>query len=138
VLIKKTLYYVWVLNMECNKINKIFYDLHKKFYFVDKETKDIRWWHKIELPNGELTPGLDQNEVRWQGMVDDMPSFKNKTVMDVGAWDGYFSFKAESLGASRILAVDHFCWSGPGYDICCPAMPWRVAARSGWAAVALS
>ena len=44
-----------------------------------------------------------------------MPSFKNKTVLDVGAWDGYFSFKAESLGASRVLAVDHFCWSGPGW-----------------------
>jgi len=98
--------------MKYNKINKIFYEDQKKFH---KETKEYRWWHKIKLPDGSTTPGLDQNEARWEGMVNDMPSFKNKTVLDVGAWDGYFSFKAESLGASRVLAVDHFCWSGPGW-----------------------
>ena len=26
-----------------------------------------------------------------------------------------FSFEAEKAGASRVLATDHFCWSGPGW-----------------------
>lgn len=30
------------------------------------------------------------------------------------AWDGFFSFEAERRGASRVLATDNFCWSGPG------------------------
>jgi tRNA (mo5U34)-methyltransferase len=34
-----------------------------------------------------------------------------KTVLDVGAWDGYFSFEFERRGAKRVLAVD--AWSGP-------------------------
>ncbi|KAK0349139.1 hypothetical protein LTR94_034365, partial [Friedmanniomyces endolithicus] len=40
---------------------------------------------------------------------------KGKTVLDIGAWDGFFSFEAERRGASRVLATDHFCWSGPGW-----------------------
>ena len=37
-----------------------------------------------------------------------------KSVMDVGAWDGFFSFEAERRGAKTVLATDQFCWSGPG------------------------
>jgi tRNA (mo5U34)-methyltransferase len=35
-------------------------------------------------------------------------------VLDVGAWDGYYSFEAERRGGD-VLATDHFCWSGPGW-----------------------
>jgi tRNA (mo5U34)-methyltransferase len=34
-----------------------------------------------------------------------------KTVLDVGAWDGFFSFEFERRGAKRVLAVD--TWTGP-------------------------
>jgi len=34
------------------------------------------------------------------------PDVKGKTVLDVGAWDGYFSFEFERRGAKRVLAVD--------------------------------
>lgn len=40
---------------------------------------------------------------------------KGKTVLDIGAWDGYFSFEAERRGAARVLATDYFRWSGPGW-----------------------
>jgi tRNA (mo5U34)-methyltransferase len=33
-----------------------------------------------------------------------------KTVLDIGAWDGYFSFEFERRGAKRVLAVDSFAW----------------------------
>ena len=36
-------------------------------------------------------------------------------MLDIGAWDGFFSFEAERRGASRVLATDHFCWSGEGW-----------------------
>ena len=38
-----------------------------------------------------------------------------KSVLDIGAWDGWFSFKAESLEASEVTACDWFCWGGPGW-----------------------
>jgi tRNA (mo5U34)-methyltransferase len=37
------------------------------------------------------------------------------SVLDVGAWDGFFSFEAERRGAARVLATDYFSWKGPGW-----------------------
>ena len=36
---------------------------------------------------------------------------EGKTVLDIGAWDGYFSFEAERRGASRVVALDHYVWA---------------------------
>ena len=36
----------------------------------------------------------------------DLPDLTGKTVLDIGAWDGYFSFEFERRGARRVLAVD--------------------------------
>jgi len=38
-----------------------------------------------------------------------------KSVLDIGAWDGFFSFEAERRGARRVLATDSFCWDGGGW-----------------------
>jgi tRNA (mo5U34)-methyltransferase len=46
------------------------------------------------------------------------------SVLDVGAWDGFFSFEAERRGAADVLAVDQYVWraGGPGnraaFDLC--------------------
>jgi tRNA (mo5U34)-methyltransferase len=39
--------------------------------------------------------------------------FRDKTVLDVGCWDGYWSFYAERRGAKSVLATDDFSqnWS---------------------------
>src|SRR6266568_9564153 len=37
-----------------------------------------------------------------------------KTVLDIGAYDGFFSFEAERRGAARVVAADKFCWGIPG------------------------
>ena len=39
---------------------------------------------------------------------------EGKSVLDLGAWDGAFSFEAERRGAARVVACDHFCWVGNG------------------------
>jgi tRNA (mo5U34)-methyltransferase len=45
-----------------------------------------------------------------------MPAdLSGKAVLDIGAWDGFFSFEAERRGASRVLATDSFCWDGGGW-----------------------
>jgi tRNA (mo5U34)-methyltransferase len=35
-----------------------------------------------------------------------------KSVLDVGAWDGFYSFEAARRGAKRVLATDSFVWQG--------------------------
>ncbi len=37
------------------------------------------------------------------------------SVLDIGAWDGAYSFEAERRGAKRVVALDSFCWSGGGW-----------------------
>lgn len=40
-----------------------------------------------------------------------LPDLRGKSVLDIGAWDGYFSFEAERRGAARVVALDHYAWS---------------------------
>lgn len=67
----------------------------------------IKWFHQIPLPEG-ITNGVDQSLAKLNFI--DMPNVLGKTVLDLGAWDGYFSFAAEKLGATRVLAVDTDAW----------------------------
>jgi tRNA (mo5U34)-methyltransferase len=39
-----------------------------------------------------------------------LPPLAGKSVLDIGAWDGYFSFAAERLGAERVVALDSVIW----------------------------
>lgn len=72
----------------------------------------IDWWHQIELPGGYVTPGPDRSAEKLATLQ--LPDLTGKTVLDVGAFDGYFSFAAERLGAARVLAADSFVWRRPG------------------------
>ena len=38
------------------------------------------------------------------------------TVLDIGAWHGFFSFECERRGAKRVLAVDNYAWNRFGMD----------------------
>ena len=50
----------------------------------------------------------------WRGWIF-RRSFAGLTVLDIGAWDGFFSFEAERRGAARVVAADYFSWHGPGW-----------------------
>ena len=36
-------------------------------------------------------------------------------MLDIGAWDGFFSFEAERRGAARVVAADYYAWHGIGW-----------------------
>lgn len=38
-----------------------------------------------------------------------------RSVLDVGAWDGFFSFEAERRGAAPVVALDSYAWDGSGW-----------------------
>lgn len=84
-----------------------------KEFVINKGTADcngIHWWHRIQLPDGSYTPGLvnhgpdggDWPTTRF-GLPEDCTGL---SVIDIGAWDGFFSFEAEKRGAKEVLATD--------------------------------
>ncbi len=79
------------------------------------EVSKLPWFHKIDLGNGIITPGQDidgRAKIEFNKIPADL---SGRTVLDVGAWDGLFSFEAEQRGAARVLATDSFAWSGAGW-----------------------
>ena len=81
---------------------------------VAERVRQIKWFHSIDLGNGIVTPGLSDSSrhLKRLGLPADL---RGKTVLDVGAWDGYFSFAAERRGATRVLATDSYSWNGSGW-----------------------
>jgi tRNA (mo5U34)-methyltransferase len=74
----------------------------------------LRWYHTIDLGEGVVTNGADDTPLRLARL--DLPaSFAGLTVLDIAAWDGFFSFEAERRGASRVVAADYYSWHGPGW-----------------------
>jgi tRNA (mo5U34)-methyltransferase len=70
------------------------------------------WWHSIDLGGGLVTPGVQPHEflkARLRSLQ--LPDVHGKTVLDIGAYDGFYSFAVERLGAARVVALDHYVWS---------------------------
>lgn len=81
---------------------------------VRAEIANVNWYHQIDLGDGIVTPGVDDSPSRMAPL--DLPrDLSGRSVLDIGAWDGFFSFEAERRGASRVLATDSYCWSGEGW-----------------------
>lgn len=86
---------------------------------------EITWHHSIDLGHGVVTPGL-----AGAGPVPEraFPSFAGRSVLDVGAWDGYYSFLAERQGAARVVALDHYVW---GVDLPARTAYWDECRAKG-------
>src|ERR1700727_2421153 len=78
-----------------------------------REIKGREWFHTIDLGDGLLTPGNPPSELL--SAPGALPDVRGRSVLDIGAWDGKYSFEAERAGARRVVALDHFVWSlNPG------------------------
>ena len=71
---------------------------------VDQIDK-FEWYHKIDL-GGVVTPGYMPHFAPAYKIPDDLTG---KRVLDVGAWDGYWTFEALKRGAKEVVAIDD--WS---------------------------
>lgn len=84
------------------------------------------WWHSIDFGDGVISKGkkggagytsrshaLLQDEIKKWFPAD---FFAGKRVLDVGAWDGFYSFHAEKSGATEVVAIDEWVWKIPVKD----------------------
>jgi tRNA (mo5U34)-methyltransferase len=63
------------------------------------------WFHAIELAPGIVTPGPSktfEKLKRWE-LPQDMTGMR---VLDIGAYEGFFTFECEKRGAKEVVAID--------------------------------
>jgi len=67
----------------------------------------LGWYHSIDLPDGRVIPGIQTiDQLRERIAKYPIPQdLRGKRVLDIGAWDGWFSFEMERRGAT-VVAVD--------------------------------
>jgi len=91
-----------------------------EFIPAQERIDQIQWYHDIDFPNGlkarTKTPDAESHRKLWEWIRSELDKidFSGRSLLDVGCWDGYWSFYAEQRGASRVLATDDKTqnWSG--------------------------
>jgi tRNA (mo5U34)-methyltransferase len=72
---------------------------------LQARVKSRPWYHIMELAPGVVTPGTydPRRQLERMGFPQDL---HGRTVLDIGTYDGFFSFEAERRGARSVLAID--------------------------------
>lgn len=87
------------------------------------------WYHSIALTPEVVTPGRAALEVSENTLAKlHLPDLHGKSVLDIGAYDGFFSFATERLGAKRVVALDDYVWCT---DMQAYMAQWRRARETG-------
>jgi len=77
----------------------------KKADLIERMNK-LKWVHAIDLGDGVVTPGCWGKGNPTNLIAFDDIDFRGKKVLDIGCWDGLYSFEAEKRGASEVYATD--------------------------------
>jgi tRNA (mo5U34)-methyltransferase len=72
-----------------------------------RELAEKGWYHSFELEDGTLIAGYNRLPVLKEryARFPIPPELSGRRVLDIGAWDGWFSFEAERRGA-EVTAID--------------------------------
>lgn len=78
----------------------------------------LNWCHPLELEGVQTRPQwhVRRRFARRVKFLQIPQDLTGKTVLDIGAWDGFFSFECERRGAARVVAIDSFAWDHYGKD----------------------
>ena len=77
----------------------------------------LKWFHSIDFGEGLVSPGLIKAEAlsKMSDIYFSMP-LSGKSVLDIGAWDGFHSVQAAKRGAASVTALDR--WKHWGNRAC--------------------
>jgi tRNA (mo5U34)-methyltransferase len=98
----------------------------------------VPWYHEYDFPGGfrakSSTPDTADHRALWGFLHEqlDKVDFKGKRVLEIGSWDGYWSFDAEKRGAARVLSTDDLSqnWSaGEGIQIARELLGSKIEVR---------
>jgi tRNA (mo5U34)-methyltransferase len=80
----------------------------------ERKRREGGWWHSFELPDGQMIHGVSQlaDQRDRIGRFPIAQDLRGKRVLDIGAWDGWFSFEMERRGA-EVTAID--VWDNPRF-----------------------
>lgn len=84
---------------------------------LQAEIDQIDWYHEFDFGNGLKTKSrrmVDSHRPIWKFISEnlDLVNFQGKSVIDIGSWDGYWSFEAEKRGAKSVLSTDDLSQNG--------------------------
>ncbi|OGZ79613.1 MAG: hypothetical protein A2528_03805 [Candidatus Staskawiczbacteria bacterium RIFOXYD2_FULL_37_9] len=73
-----------------------------------KKVHEVPFWgHSIPLGNDIVTPGKVMDNLLTLERLQLPMTLKGKRILDIGAWDGYYSFECEKRGADDVVAIDN-------------------------------
>ncbi len=72
---------------------------------LSERIQALNWVHTIDLGHGLVTPGAWPPSRLILKALDEL-DFRGKKVLDIGCWDGLWSFEAERRGAAAVYATD--------------------------------
>src|SRR6266702_823599 len=81
----------------------------------------IRWWHTIDLGGGVITPGASDN-LKTLPKLGLPERLDGKAVLDIGAWDGFYSIDVVELSPDRVGTFDLVLCLGVLYHMRHPAL----------------
>ena len=78
---------------------------------LQKEIDSIQWYHEYDFGNGLRAVSVSQADDHrriWSFIETELDKidFAGKSVLEIGCWDGFWSFYAERRGAASVLATD--------------------------------
>ncbi len=78
----------------------------------------LNWCHPLELDGVHTRPQwhVRRRFARRLKFLQIPEDLTGRTVLDIGAWDGFFSFECERRGAARVVALDSFAWDRYGKE----------------------
>jgi len=85
------------------------------------------WYHQIEVAPGIVTPGADHSRAKLDHW--DLPTdLRGKRVLDIGCYEGFFSFECERRGA-EVVAIDLWSYGSNGFALCKELLGSKVEYR---------
>ncbi len=89
------------------------------------------WWHCLPLPDGSRINGASLDKDRefkiWNALqIANEGGLEGKSVLDIGANDGFFSIAAGKAGARRVTGVNSADWSTWPHNLQHASKTWNV------------